>query len=118
MLFKIQKLSSFDQIFQKQHMKKLFLFAIVLCIISCKSNKKDAQNLLFEPIDAAISNVNFTKHSLKPNSGTSSNTSIFTTAAVFLLVMLMAIIYPIYISLPIKAAINYTSIKAILNLKT
>ena len=56
----MQKFSSFDQIFQKQHMKKLFLYALVLCIISCKSNKKDAQNLLFEPIDATASNVNFT----------------------------------------------------------
>ena len=52
-------MSSFDQTIQKHRMKKLFLYALVLCIISCKSNKKDAQNLLFEQIDAATSNIDF-----------------------------------------------------------
>ena len=56
---KTQKFISFDQIFQKQHMKKLLFVTIALALFSCKSNKKDTQNLLFEPIDPSVSSVNF-----------------------------------------------------------
>ena len=40
-------------------MKKLVLVAIVLVVFSCKSNKKDTQNLLFENIDPSVSGVSF-----------------------------------------------------------
>ncbi len=40
-------------------MKKLLFVTIALALFSCKSNKKDTQNLLFEPIDPSVSSVNF-----------------------------------------------------------
>ena len=43
-------------------MKQLFFFIIVLFIWSCKSSKKDTQNLLFDTIDPSVSGVNFSNN--------------------------------------------------------
>lgn len=40
-------------------MKKLFFFTLLSVVFSCKSNKKDTQNLLFDNIDPSVSGVQF-----------------------------------------------------------